>query len=150
MFPEDSETDEESEHNQIRVLDSKQYTQYRRLEQIHDAREDVRAIRQKAHESVHEDRKFTQQDYKRYVAEMVVDYGIELEPIMVKNDFGFLEREPPDFDVTISDLLDSGGKVNGEYVPVGTSRWVKRQLDRFMAEVGIGIDVEDDKEPAEI
>lgn len=142
--PDDLETEsKEVEDDRIRVADPKQYTQNRRLEQIHNGRDRVPQVRRKGYELLHDTSvAFREPEYRRHVAEAVIDYGVELEPIISRSDFDVLDQELPNSNSTIKDILDSGGQAENGYISVNQSRWVRRQFDRFMAEVGLGVDLD--------
>lgn len=143
-LPDGPETEsEEEEDDRIRVADPKQYTQNRRLEQTHNARDRVPQVRRKGYELLHDTSVgFRDSDYRRHVAQAVIDYGVELEPIISRSDSDVLDQELPNTDSTIKDILDTGGQTEDGYISLNQSRWVKRQFDQFMAQVGLGVDLD--------
>jgi hypothetical protein len=129
------------------ALDPDDYNQTRRLRQIHDARSAVPESRRKGFGELNDvHTAFMESDYRRYVAETVIEYAIELEPIAHRTDADVFDRTLPDRDVPIRALLDSGGQVGDEYITLAESRHIKRHLDRFMAKVGLGVEIDDGDE----
>jgi hypothetical protein len=147
-----TDPDADGDDTTTRILDPEQYTQHRRLEQIHDTRDVIPEARREAYKALRDKTgagpSFRRSDQRRYVATAVLDYAIEVEPVAHRSDSDVLDKEIPDTSTTISDVLNTGGEIDGQYMSLDQSRWVRRQLDMFLADIGLGLDI-DSTEDAE-
>lgn len=142
----------------LAVSDPEDYLVSRRFRRIMDAREQVsETIRERKDDIVDDPRKsgITQSKYRELVADAIVEYLIEVEPILRHDDLAEdvdvwgepVATDPDDESITPKRIVDEGGVVpdgNGEMVPlpVNVSRAAYRTVNRFLAEIGFGVPVD--------
>jgi hypothetical protein len=142
--------DRDGDPDPVDFLDPDEYTQSRRLKTIHDARDNVRdaldslpdLASQKEHEAAN-----------IRLARTVATYGHELLPLMDKADWS---HEFDEFNHLESvrhfaySMGNPGYLGYDDTVPVTDSMAVFAKLNEFVAEVGLGADLDEDTDEWEV
>lgn len=147
--------------NSLQVTDPEDFNTQRRLRQLHNAREQFPRIRREAREKynpANERRsELTEEAYFEKVANALLDYLSEVEPVVISleedderrelwTDDPVDDRDDAD-DLTLEDILEQAGKRENEdeeMVPISeaTSRKAYRKANKFLAEVGLGLNLD--------
>ncbi len=149
------------------VVDPDDYQKTKKLEAIHKTKKQVLDVRDKRMELIREYHdEFTKSKgldvYQHRLAQTVAQYGSELLPLIEEGlDKAILEEE--DLEVKISpshsecDLLyyiEMDGRIRHDdeikTAPETNSIAMYRQLDRIQRKLGLGLEIEEQKGPAEI
>jgi hypothetical protein len=142
------------------VADPENYNLQRRLRQIHNARERFpETVREEQDRVVSPDRRengITEDRYLEIVTEALLDYLIELEPLMRNDDLetgtdywnGFEVTTDKHGDaVTIKRIVESDGNLpmsdTDGPLTLKTARAAYRAANRFVAEAGLGVELDD-------
>jgi len=139
----------------VGVADPEDYLLTRRLRQIMDARDRVaETIRERKDEVVDDTRQggITRAKYRELVADVLIEYLIEIEPILRHDDLDEdvtvwtdrITTDPAGGSITLGRIVEEGGIVpdgNGNEVPlpVDVSRAAYRAANRFLTNVGFGV-----------
>jgi predicted DNA-binding protein YlxM (UPF0122 family) len=165
-FPDVEAEDEPS----LYVVDSENYQKTKKLEAIYRAKQEVMKVRRNRHDLIDKlgDRYSEQgiEVYKHKLAQAVAEYGSELLPIVEDiAEVGGIEEEDVMVNclsaqgkVTIGQFIDLDGKVpdqSGERTTTKSPREddimrFYRQLGRIQRKLGLGLDIEEESQPAEI
>lgn len=139
-----------------RIADPDQYSHRRRLRQIHDAKERVLDVKSRAvQRAEYSTTQFTDRQRDRLIAEAVVDYIAELEPVLQQNEnWEAFASEPlygQDVETTIEQFLQTRGTDPNEgYNPylfsVSMKAW--RVCNRYFEQVA-GAEFEQGSLPSE-
>ena len=150
--------EEESNSVTVRVSSSEEFVQSKRLRQILDSKERV------LDEYYDSTRTYNKRgmdfnpvdefERNRRIAHAVVEFCIEVEPVLdqaeekevFKNNTVELDRTTH----SIADIIDTGGRVGEMVIEPEQSMFIYRVVSKKIADIGIGINLEEDKEPAEI
>jgi hypothetical protein len=148
------------------VEDPHDLNRRRRFQQIHDARERFPEIRREHRERVitnedarNPDGEITQRRYREIVANALVDYLSEVEPLLLRAHNTEPERgdedgpgpgayydsraiRTDDGDITLRNILEHNGKPLGEPLTIQQSRSAYRLCNQFLADVGLDLDFE--------
>lgn len=157
-----SRSDDGIGQQQATVADPDDYNQTRRLRQIHDARERFPEVVREEAERVVEDKRMegiTRDRYREIVSDALLDYLIEVEPVMRQahaSDKTDLEEDYWDGesvidggeDVTLKDIVDANARLEGDEgeeqpLTVGQARTAYRVANRFLSDIGFGIEFDD-------
>jgi hypothetical protein len=138
--------------NELQVEDPEDYNQNRRLAQIHDARQRFqRAIREEGRRAERGD--INNERYRELVAEALIEYLIEIEPVIARATVEDDEDHPWDETavaedgagevITLERIVDGGGWLRvGEdktLPSINQCRQCYRHANRYLAEVGLGV-----------
>lgn len=143
-------------------VDPENFNLHRRLRQIHDAKEQVPVtIREEAKNVVDDPRDpgITYDRYEERVVDAVLNYIIEVEPLMMRDDLdgtdvwdeeAAIEVDGREF--TLQDLVEQNGYISiddgDQPLPVSASRQAYRATNRFLSTAGFGVKL-DEQLPAE-
>lgn len=145
----------------LTVEDPENYNLSRRLRQIHDARERVPdTIREEANRvssGRRDDGEITHYRYREIVTDALIDYLIELEPLMLNDDIdtetnywsGYeVATDGEGRQVTLKRIVDHNGEVAGDGeddrpLSVGEVRAAFRAANRFFADAGLGVSLDE-------
>lgn len=167
--PEESITVEESDETKYLVVDPDDYQKTKKLESIYRTKQEVLKVRDNRGDIIKDMRDTfstknrTGRDmYSQRLAQAVAQYGSELLPLieegLKKNTLSeddlvvSLSEERLDVDVVQFIKYDGRHEYNGELtnLPEPNSLAVYRQLERIQRKLGLGLDIEEQKGPAEI
>lgn len=143
-------------------VDPENFNLHRRLRQIHNAKEQVpETIREEAKRVVDDPRDpgITEGRYRELVADAVLNFIIEVEPLMRNDDLDgtdVWDEEAvisiDDQGLTLEDVVEQNGYVTTEEgtepLPISASREAYRATNRFLANAGFGVKL-DEQMPAE-
>lgn len=144
----------------VTIDDPDDYNRHRRLRQVHEARERVPETIREEGERVSNNPtggEITQARYREIVADALIEYLIELEPVMLDEDIEFgkefwankqVETDGQDQDITLKRIVEENGVVqdeDGSNVPltIGVSRNAFRLANRFLNKIGFGLGVDE-------
>lgn len=155
------ELEESTEEKSVFVVDPDNYQKTKKLKSIHQARDHVLDVRKNKHENMDQYKQFRgvwYDSYHRHLAESVASYGHEVMPIIEEAlENGAIDDEllKVSEDMDIQTFVYSEGRVPSEddelEAPSPTKTMaVYRQLDSVLRELGLGLDFEEDKGPANI
>ena len=156
-----------NEESQYLVVDPDDYQKTKKLELIHKSKSEVLKVRKKRMALIKEyHNEFRGKDgldmYTQRLAQTISQYGSELLPLIEEaKSNGTLDEEhlevaiaPKEHNLQLIYFIEMDGrvKIDGEpqVPPEATVMSVYRQLDRIQRELGLGLDIEEDKGPAEI
>lgn len=171
MTDTDTETEEvveePSRESQYLVVDPDDYQKTKKLELIHSSKSDVLKVRRKRMSLIREyHNEFRGKEgldmYTQRLAQAVSQYGSELLPLIEEaKSNGTLTND--DLEVTLTPVegsfeliyfiqMDGRVRIDDEpqVPPEATVMSVYRQLDRIQRKLGLGLDIVEDKGPAEI
>ncbi|QLD84623.1 hypothetical protein HWV23_02760 [Natronomonas halophila] len=143
-------------------VDPENFNLRRRLRQIHNAKEQVpETISEEAKRVVDDPRDpgISEERYYELVADAVLNFIIEVEPLMQNDDLDGTDAwdEDPVFQVndieyTLKDIVENDGVIETEDgrqpIPISASRKAYRATNRFLSTAGFGVEF-DQKMPAE-
>jgi hypothetical protein len=149
-------TDGEGEFDRTpRIKDPNQYFELRRLRQIASAKERVPEVIRVGRRNLVDDERedgITPQRYREIVAEAVIEFAVELEPIMLHDECDGGEAtwtdavatDPQGEPISLERIVEEDGQVvdeNGDAVPlpISVSRAAYRHCSRFLSGVGFGV-----------
>ena len=155
----------EENSDRIVVVDPDDYQKTQKLKAIEEAKREYRRYKRKRGQILVEFDEYWKDAKEAYQSEKamrIAEYGTELMPLIeagleegvltegdVKCNLGNCPRE-----VNIKELVRNGGLVliDGEHRPIPTllGDEVYRQLERVERKLGLGLELETDKGPAEI
>ena len=150
--------EEESKSVTVRVSSSEEFVQSRRLKQILDAKERVldeyydstRSYNRKGMNA----KPISEFERNRRVAHAVVEFCIEVEPVLDQaEEKEVFEENTVELDRTthsIADIVDTGGRIGDMVIEPEQSMFIYRIISKKIADIGIGINLEEEKQPAEI
>jgi hypothetical protein len=145
MTTDAADAQDDPDDGPLEIDDPDDYNQARRLQAIHQARDDVRKARENttAGRAPANEHITTHQE----LAEAVAVYGYELLPLMDEAGWEYETGDGTPFD-TIRDFIYAMGHpdpldIDAEYIPKSTSMAVYGRLNGFMHEVGLGADFDD-------
>lgn len=160
------EAGEVEEENDILVVDPDDYQKTKKLELIHKTKEEVLNVRRNRSKLIGElaerFRGNGVETYQRELGRTVAQYGSELLPLIEEAlENGTLEEEDlesqmaPEYkklDVLEFIQLDGQIHLKGDidYPPEPNTMAVYRQLDRIQRKLGLGLDLQENKGPANI
>lgn len=138
------------------IEDPENYNLRRRLQQIHDRKENVpTTIREESRNVVEDPRNtngITEERYRELVKDAVIDYIVELEPLMTSDEHPLdqdywkdvgIELEATDGEISLEELVESNGYVDGpegeQPLDIATSRRAYRVANRFLSRAGFGL-----------
>jgi hypothetical protein len=169
--PSDIEISEEqlsgdSESTTVIVTDSENYGQTQRLKQIYKAKDMVRQLRRNEEELAKQYNEYWRgthgrEIYNRELASKIAYYGSELLPVIeeARRNGTLTEadmRTQGRFDISVKEFIEKDGMEfdhqNEEveaYSPL-KSLAVYRQLNEILRKLGLGLNFEEEKGPAEI
>ena len=150
-------SEEESDSVTVRVSSSEEFVQSRRLKQILDAKErflDEYYNTINRYHSRGQNVIKSEFERNRRIAHAVVEFCIEAEPVLHQAEqTEVFEENMVELDRTtysISDIIDTGGRIDGMVIEPEQSVLIYRKVSKKLANIGIGISLEEDKQPAEI
>jgi hypothetical protein len=167
--PEEAATVEEPDESKYLVVDPDDYQTTKKLESIYKTKQQVLNIRENRGDIIKDmsDNFSTKQRtgldmYSQRLSQAVAQYGSELLPLIEEGlEKGTLSED--DLVVSLSEerldvnvvhfvKYDGRHKHNGEFInlPEPNSLAVYRQLERIQRRLGLGLDIEEQKGPAEI
>lgn len=149
----------------ITVADPDNYNIARRLRQIHNARERFPEVVREESERVSDSPRgpgITPGRYRELVADALIDYIIEVEPLMRSGELnkkqdGFgtefwsektVWKAPDGKEVTLQYIVEHDGVVPAEdgdesqAIPINVARKAYRMTNRFVAQVGLGVELD--------
>jgi len=151
------EIEEPEEENNVFVVDPDDYQKTRKLKAINDAKDHVRKLRQ---EQPNRAKSKEWQGIHARISESVAMYGSELMPLIedaleqgilkeedLKTDFGDL-RTFVRYDGRMPN--DDGDETELKQPTPPAFMTFYRQLDRIQRKLGLGLELQEDKGPAEI
>jgi len=166
--PSDIEISEEEvsgDSTTVVVTDSEAYGQTQKLKHIYKSKRKVQEMRRNSEELVKEyddywHRTHGRKVYNRELASSVADYGTELLPIIEQakreGQLNAADTKTDRFGIFVTDFISTDGmKVDHEseevepYKPLKTLA-VYRQLNRILRKLGLGLELEENKGPANI
>lgn len=155
----------EEEKAKLYVADPEDYQKTKKLEAIHEARKAVQETRRNRVDDVEKYSEFRSdwlEVYANILSEKVAHYGEELLPLIEEGlEKGILSEEDIQVDIPTEDepyhlirFIEFDGKFVGD-TPVEKSRPLEinayfRQLNRIRRKLGFGLDIEENKGPAEV
>lgn len=160
--------DEESiseESTTIVVTDSEDYGETQKLKSIYRAKREVQRLRHNQESIVRESHsrfntKSGSEIYLQKLSSSIAEYGAELLPIIEqahqRGQLSDSDLETKRFDVSIRRYIEADGtkidydQENTEPYGILQSLAVYRQLNRILRDLGLGLDLEENKGPAEI
>jgi len=149
--------EEESKSVTVRVSSSEEFVQSRRLKQILDAKERFLDEYYNSTNSYHsrgQNEIKSEFERNRRIAHAVVEFCIEVEPVLDQaKQTEVFEENMVELDRTtysISDIIDTGGRIGEMAIEPEQSIFIYRKVSKKLANIGIGISLEEDKQPAEI
>jgi hypothetical protein len=160
-----SEEELSDDSSTVIVTDSENYGRTQKLKHIYRAKEQVQELRRNSEELVKEYNEYWRgthgrEVYNRELASSVAEYGSELLPVIeqAKGDdqLELHHTITKSFKIQIEEFVRTDGMEVGSdpeeatpYSPTKTLD-VYRQLNRILRELGLGLDLEEEKGPAEI
>jgi hypothetical protein len=150
--------EEESNSVTVRVSSSEEFVQSKRLRQILDSKERVldeyyESTRNHNIRGMNANR-ISEFERNRRIAHAVVEFCIEVEPVLDQaEEKEVFEQNTIELDRTthsIADIVDTGGRIGDMVIEPEQSMFIYRIVSKKLANIGIGINLEEDKEPAEI
>jgi len=156
------ELEEPSEEKSLIVVDPENYQRTKKLQQIHETKKEVLKVRQSRAELIPElSDRFIDDGlsvYQRHLARTVAQYGSELYPLIEESlERGILAEEDLTIEYTETDLLsfiESDGHVRYdgeiEHCQEPHTMAFYRQLEKIQRKLGLGLEIEESKGPAEI
>ena len=150
--------EEKSKSVTVRVSSSEEFVQSRRLKQILDAKERVLDEYYDSTNSYNEKgmnaNPINEFERNRRIAHAVVEFCIEVEPVLDQaEEKEVFEQNTVELDRTtysIADIIDSGGRIGEMAIEPEQSMFIYRIVSKKIADIGIGINLEEEKQPAEI
>ena len=150
--------EEKSKSVTVRVSSSEEFVQSRRLKQILDAKERVLDEYYDSTNSYNEKgmnaNPINEFERNRRIAHAVVEFCIEVEPVLDQaEEQEVFEENTVKLDRTtysIADIIDSGGRIGEMAIEPEQSMFIYRIVSKKIADIGIGINLEEEKQPAEI
>jgi len=147
--------DEEAFDRDPRVEDPNQYFELRRLRQILEAKERVPEVIRVGRRNIVDDKRddgITRERYREIVAEAVIEFAVELEPIMLHGDCEGGEvawkkevaTDPNGDAISLKRIVEEDGVVvdedgNSVPLPVSVSRSAYRHCSKFLSNIGFGV-----------
>lgn len=166
--PSDIEIPEENvsgDSTTVVVTDSENYGQTQKLKHIYKAKRQVQDMRRNSEELAQEYNEYWHKThgrevYNRELASAVAEYGSELLPIIEEarheGHLDATDMKTDRFEIFISDFVSTDGMdIDHEseeakpYKPLRTLA-VYRQLNRILRKLGLGLELEENKGPAQI
>jgi len=159
------DTDDETSYF---VVDPDDYQKTKKLEIIHNSKREITRLRKNKDSIIVEYNKEYREansghtTYKASLAQAVAQYGSELLPLIEEaRDNGILDesdlttRIGPEFqELDVISFIEMDGRVKKEgeleRPPEANTMSIYRQLDRIQQKLGLGLEIEEDKGPAEI
>lgn len=140
---------------EITVVDPDDYQKTRKLKALNDAKDHVRSMREGAPETASSQQ---WEGFHARVAEAVAMYGNELLPLVDDAiEQGLLDEDELLTDNgSVRQFIKQDGRTinpdNGEYVTCRPERYMEfyRHLERLQRKLGLGLELEEQKEPASI
>ena len=164
----DSESEKtvvDEEDSNVFVVDPENYRKTKKLQAIQDSKDyftKVRRNRRKYEQELKGQYTNHQEAYRGIRAEAVSDYATELVPLIedgfennvLSEDDLIASIGPKGYDVSVIEVAEDRGRIkNGdEVVPLPDIVYgeVYRQLERIERKLGLGLELEENKGPAEI
>ena len=150
-------TEEESKSVTVQVSSSEEFVQSRRLKQILDAKERFLDEYYNSNNSYHsrgQNGIKSEFERNRRIAHAVVEFCIEVEPVLDQAEqTEVFEENTIELNRTtysISDIIDTGGRIGEMVIEPEQSIFIYRKVSKKLADIGIGINLEEEKQPAEI
>jgi len=147
--------DDDTFERTARIEDPNQYFELRRLRQISEAKERVPEVIRVGRRNLVEDERqdgITQERYREVVAEAVIEFAVELEPIMMHEECEGgeetwseeIDTDPKGESITLGRIVEDDGRVvdedgNSVPLPVSVSRAAYRHCSRFLSGIGFGV-----------
>jgi hypothetical protein len=160
------EVEESSEEKNVFVVDPDDYQKTKKLEIIHNTKQEVLNVRNNRSELIVELGDNFRGDgieiYQRRLAKTVAQYGSELLPLIeeglangtLEEDDLTSELSPEHAEMDVLTFIKMDGRIdykdNLEYPPGPNSLAIYRQLDRIQRKLGLGLELQEDKGPASI
>jgi len=160
------EVEESSEEKNVFVVDPDNYQKTKKLEIIHNTKQEVLNVRKNRSELILELEENFRDDgikvYQRKLARTVAQYGSELLPLIEEGlENGTLEKDdltsqlsPEHVEMDVLTFIQMDGRIDYkddlEYLPERNSLAIYRQLDRIQRKLGLGLELQEDKGPASI
>jgi hypothetical protein len=152
------EIEEADEENNVFVVDPDDYQKTRKLKAINDAKDHVQKLRQDMPPRAN---KKEWSGIHARIAEAVAMYGSELMPLVEDAlDRGILEEDDLETEYcSVKEFVHFNGRladsVSDEEIELEHAKpvhymTVYRQLDRIQRKLGLGLELQEDKGPAEI
>ena len=153
-----TEEKEESNSVTVRVSSSEEFVQSRRLKQILDAKG---RVLDEYYNSTHGYHNYSngegiknESERNRRIAHAVVEFCIEVEPVLEQaEEQKVFEENTVELDRTtysIADIIDTCGRIGEMPIKPEQSMFIYRTVSKKIANIGIGINLEEEKQPAEI
>lgn len=151
----------EEEKARLYVADPEDYQKTKKLEAIHEARKTVQETRRNRiddHERYDEFKEDWREVYKTNLASRIAYYGEELLPLIEEGlEKGILSEEDLKVDMPgqeksadVTTFIRFEGRTGEEiYHPVELNAFFQ-QFDRIRRKLGLGLNVEENKGPAEV
>lgn len=164
----DSESEKtviDEEASNVFVVDPEDYRKTKKLQAIQDSKEHFRDLRRNRAEYEHElKEKYTnnREAYEGIKAEAIADYASELVPLIeaglekgaLSEDDLIANSDKKQMSVNVIEVAEERGRMwNGdEVIPLLDTLCgeVYRQLERIERKLGLGLELEENKDPAEI
>lgn len=141
------------------IVDPDNYNLARRFKQIHDARERFPEVKREESKRVAKDEKaggITKGRYRQIVSDALIDYLIEVEPLMRNENLEHgdvywseknIGEDGAGNQITLGLIVDQNGYVHDESgnrvpLPIPMSQKAYRMANRFVADAGIGLDID--------
>lgn len=153
MTTDATDDDRDDGPGEFQIKDTDDYNQARRLKTIHQARDDVRKARKNVtkgrattaeHEATHQE-----------LAQAVATYGHEVLPLMEQTNWdGDFDDGPVEsvyqfiYSMGHPDVLTIDRDL--DYIPTHISMLVYGKINKFVAEIGLGADFDDDSDEWEV
>ena len=156
----------EENSDSIVVVDPDDYQKTKKLEIIHNTKQEVLNVRKNRSELILELGDNFRRDgievYQQKLAQTVAQYGSELLPLIEEGlENGTLEKDdltsqfsPEHVEMDVLTFIQMDGRIDykddPECPPEPNSLAIYRQLDRIQRKLGLGLELQEDKGPAEI
>jgi glutamyl/glutaminyl-tRNA synthetase len=170
--PRDTErvdVEESDDEKNVFVVDPENYQKTKKLEIIYKTKKEVLNVRKNRDDITREFNRQYRDDgfpmYEKKLARTVAQYGSELLPLIEEGlENGTLSEEdlttelsPEHTEMEVLMFIQMDGRVNYEgkkgemeFAPETNSIAIYRQLDRIQRKLGLGLELREDKGPAEI
>lgn len=139
----------DDDDNTVSVADPEDYVQTRRLREIHDARERVPTTIREESDRIGED--ITQERYREIITDTLVDYIIEVEPLLRDEQLDLEEDYWSDVGIsvaegetTLEEIVNENGAVSGDggSLTVEEVRNAFRVVNRFLYDADLDLETE--------
>jgi len=160
------EVEESTDEKNVFVVDPDDYQKTKKLEMIHNTKQEVLNVRKNRSELILELGENFQgkgiEIYHRKLAQTVAQYGSELLPLIEEGlANGALEEDdltsrlsPEHVEMDVLTFIQMDGRIDYkddlEHPPEPNSLAIYRQLDRIQRKLGLGLELQEDKGPANI